>query len=91
VEEIVHKGKIAWEGDYNFPMESDHQLLGIRNRDHSSPGLVARFLRKILPNSWMENIGVGKVHSEIKLDPSTDLDLEEGDEVEVVVRNVESV
>lgn len=90
MEEIVHQGEVAGIMEWDAPLESEHTLLSVENQDHQSPGTVARILRRLLPDAWIERTAIGKVHSEIKLDPEQGVDLEEGEPVEVVLRRVES-
>lgn len=89
MEEVLHQGKIAWVRDYDFPLESNYESVNVGNKDHSSPGIVARFFQRILPDSWMEKAAIGSVHSEVAFDPDRELDFEEGDGVELLLRKVE--
>jgi len=90
MEDVIQRGKIAWSYKTDFWLESHHKSVGVENRDYSSPGLMARFLRRIFPSAWIERIGAGNVHSEVKFELDRDLDFEEGDEVELVLRKVDA-
>jgi len=89
MEETIHKGEVSGNRLWNFFFASGYREVWIINQDHSSPGRLARLLHKILPASWMEKTVIGDVQTRMRFDPDEEVDLEDGDQVEVVVRSVE--